>query len=194
MSKGIDRRRFITLAGAGAISFAGFYLADTTITPVAKKNLIRPPGAVEESAFLGACIRCQRCIYVCPKTAIKPATISDGLENVLTPIVDGECIYCWKCINACPSGALRPIDIKDYKIANAEILRPICIKCYLCVTYCPFQAITKGDASQQYYPIVDSTICTGCGKCWVVCPVRIPTRAIAMSNEGEKRIKVVGAI
>ena len=193
MSKGIDRRRFIALAGGGALSFMVYYLSDTSIRPVAKRDLMRPPGAVEENAFGGACIRCQKCMYVCPTSALKPATIADGLSKVFTPILDGECRYCWKCIQACPSGALQQIDIKNYKVGNAAIIRKLCIKCMICWDKCPFKAITRGDAKDEYYPLVDMKTCTGCGLCWVVCPVR-PNRAIAMSSEGEIRVKAVRII
>lgn len=180
MSKGLSRRRFLALAGGGVASFLVYYISDFTIRSAGKIDLMRPPGAVVESAFEGACIRCQKCVYICPTHAIKPATVSDGLSKVLTPILDGECIYCWKCIDQCPSGALQPIDIKDYKVGNAAIITERCIKCWYCVIYCPFQAVTQGT-----YPIVDSQKCTGCAKCWVVCPV-LP-KAIAMSSEGAKR-------
>lgn len=191
MSTGMGRRRFLALAGGGVASFLAFYLSDSLIKPVAKVDLMRPPGAVEESAFLGTCIRCQRCIYVCPKSALKPATISDGLSKVFTPILDGECIYCWKCIDACPSGALRKISLEDYKVGTSRVINDLCIKCYICIRECPFNAfdpIPIPFPIPPPYPTLNPEICTGCGKCWVVCPVR-PKRALALSSEGAKRVK-----
>jgi len=193
MSTGIGRRRFLALAGGGAASILIYFLSDSLIRPAGKVDLIRPPGAVEESAFEGACIRCQRCIYVCPTRAIKPATISDGVSKVFTPILDGECIYCWKCIQACPSGALQQITLEEYKVGTAEVNRKLCIRCMICVTQCPFKAITSVKEDTVRWPVVDPEKCTGCAKCWVVCPVR-PDRAIALSSVGAKRVKVVRLI
>jgi len=190
MSKGMGRRRFLALAGGGILSFLVYYLSDSSIRPAGKIDLMRPPGAVEESAFGGACIRCQRCIYVCPTQALRSATISDGLSKVFTPVLEGECIQCWKCIQACPSGALRQITLEEYKVGNAVLNKPLCIKCYICVANCPFNAITIAD---DKFPAVDAKKCTGCRKCVVLCPVR-PVRAITVSSEGAKRIKVVRII
>lgn len=190
MSTRIGRRRFLALAGGGVLSLLVYYLADSSIRPAGKVDLMRPPGAVEENAFEGVCIRCQRCIYVCPTKAIKSATTSDGLSKVFTPILDGECIYCWKCIQACPSGALRQINLADYKVGDATVKNELCIKCYICLANCPFDAITTVvTATGDKFPLVIAEKCTGCAKCWAVCPVR-PIRAITVSSEGAKRIKV----
>ena len=38
-------------------------------------KVIRPPGAVEERAFLERCIRCAECMKVCPNNALHPGDV-----------------------------------------------------------------------------------------------------------------------
>jgi len=48
---------------------------------------LRPPGALEESAFLARCIRCGECLRVCPNNALQPAWSEAGVEGLWTPVV-----------------------------------------------------------------------------------------------------------
>lgn len=75
-------------------------------------RLIRPPGAVEERAFLAGCIRCCRCQDACEPGAIRFFTEAQG-EHYHTPYVDPSiraCTLCMKCTQVCPTGVLRPME------------------------------------------------------------------------------------
>ena len=105
------RRRFLNsillTAGVGGASLMGFI-------PVAAKKLderLRPPGALHESKFLAACIKCGQCVQVCPVEAIKLADLTDGF-GVGVPHIDAREQACdfscdgLQCVLACPTGAL----------------------------------------------------------------------------------------
>jgi len=72
---------------------------------------LRPPGALEETSFLGACIKCGQCVQVCPVEAIVLAGVSDGF-GLGVPHIDPRRQACdfscdaLSCILACPTGAL----------------------------------------------------------------------------------------
>ncbi len=109
-----------TGAGAGAGAGAG---SDPTSSigvkpgtgPIGRRFTLpihRPPGAVNEAAFLASCTRCGECIPVCPVGAIKLAP-ERFREAAGTPMIDAHetaCIMCadTPCITACKPGVLRP--------------------------------------------------------------------------------------
>jgi ferredoxin len=87
--------------GAGIVGIGGALLFKEN--PLVKgrtydPRLVRPPGAPEETEFLGKCIRCGECMKVCPTNAIQPAMFEAGLEEMWTPVVKQELAYCeYKC-------------------------------------------------------------------------------------------------
>lgn len=105
------RRKFLNsivlTAGVAGVSLLGF-------VPVAAKKLderLRPPGALHESDFLAACIKCGQCVQVCPVEAIKLADLTDGF-GVGVPHIEAREQACdfscdgLQCVLACPTGAL----------------------------------------------------------------------------------------
>ncbi|MCR6628930.1 MAG: 4Fe-4S dicluster domain-containing protein [Magnetospirillum sp.] len=104
------RREILRSAAVGTtvvgISLLGF-------VPVLRggEPRLRPPGSLEESAFLAACIKCGQCVQVCPVKAIKLADLTDGF-GVGVPHIDARDQACdfscdaVQCILACPTGAL----------------------------------------------------------------------------------------
>jgi len=42
----------------------------------AKKQRLRPPGALDEKDFLASCIKCGQCVQLCPVQAIKLADLA----------------------------------------------------------------------------------------------------------------------
>jgi ferredoxin-type protein NapG len=77
----------------------------------AKKQRLRPPGALDEKDFLASCIKCGQCVQVCPVQAIKLADLVDGF-GVGTPHIDARSQACdfscdaVQCVLACPTGSL----------------------------------------------------------------------------------------
>lgn len=126
-----ERRRFLrSVAVGGAVTcatLAGWVQA----TMVQAAPRLRPPGALDEKAFLAACIKCGQCVQVCPVQAIKLADILEGVGNGV-PYVDARAQACdfscdaTQCVLACPTGALSHlIDKKEQvKMGVARLTRP----------------------------------------------------------------------
>ena len=92
---------------------------------------LRPPGALDEPTFLGACIKCGQCVQVCPVEAIVLADLDEGL-GVGVPFIDARSQACdfscdaLSCILACPTGALSH-DLKtkeEVRCGLARLARP----------------------------------------------------------------------
>lgn len=136
--------------------------------------LLRPPGAIEETAFLAACTRCDACIPACPHEAIGRA--SPRLRGAAgTPVLNpaqSPCRMCddRPCIAACQTGALR-FDVPA-KMGTAMISPLTCLAyqnttCSACVEQCPVEGAMRMENGR---PVVDPAACTGCGVCQYVCP------------------------
>jgi ferredoxin-type protein NapG len=120
--------------------------------------LLRPPGALDELAFLTACTRCDRCLPACPQEAILKAPAGAGL-SAGTPYLQPRGIPCFlcselPCIPACPEGALvwprrgALAGPRAVRMGTARIKTALCLTypapdrepeaCRLCVDRCPF--------------------------------------------------------
>jgi polyferredoxin/formate hydrogenlyase subunit 6/NADH:ubiquinone oxidoreductase subunit I len=167
---------------------------------------IRPPGVVDEEAFLSTCLRCSQCMKICPTTALQPAFSEAGLEGLWTPIVVprlGYCDYgCTACGQVCPTGAIPLLTLDEKRsvvMGKARIDRDRCLPwasattCVVCEEMCPtpdksirLEEVTVIDdygmelVVQQ--PTVLREVCIGCGICEEHCPL-----------EGEAAIRVYDA-
>lgn len=146
--------------------------------------LVRPPGAIEERAFLEGCTKCGDCKVACPHDAIREAP-PGFREAAGTPIIiaiQNPCLMCpdTPCITACEPGVLRlqpPL-----KIATARIKERACIAtaeepCTLCEEHCPIADVISF-RDEDGIPEVDAEACTGCGICQWACPA--PHNAIVI--------------
>ncbi|MBW2723326.1 MAG: 4Fe-4S dicluster domain-containing protein [Deltaproteobacteria bacterium] len=111
LSRQQQRRR--SLLRSGLVGFALLLLQPIAHLPLARRAYarLRPPGAIDELGFLGACIKCGQCVQVCPVNAITFADIDEGLGSA-APFIDARAQACdfscdaLSCILACPTGAL----------------------------------------------------------------------------------------
>ncbi len=154
------------------------------------KNRMRPPGAADEKAFMERCIRCARCIAVCPYRCIERAGAGDGMQ-VGTPYIYAEqkgCYLCMRCPPVCPTGALDNIltEPGEVRMGIAVVNEQTCLNhiyardeerghtdgnalyCNTCYNVCPLQgkAIILKDL---VIPVITDQ-CTGCGVCVERCP------------------------
>jgi polyferredoxin len=148
------RRTALASVGAGAVFLPAARIADALDVNYQSK-VIRPPGAVEERAFLERCIRCAECMKVCPNNALHPAFFEAGIEGLWTPILIariGYCEYsCVLCGQVCPTGAIQKITEKEkmglgqppLKIGTAFYDHGRCLPwsmqtpCIVCEEFCP---------------------------------------------------------
>jgi ferredoxin-type protein NapG len=187
------RRQFLL---DGARMSCGVSLLGLGISLYAKQSkalppqALRPPGAVPETDFLGACIRCGMCVRDCPYKIL-------GLAKPEEPVATGSpyflarqlpCEMCEDipCVKACPTGALdhQLTDINKAKMGLAVLvdqencLNFLGLRCDVCYRVCPVidKAITleqqinpRTGKHALFIPVVHSEHCTGCGKCEKSC-------------------------
>ncbi len=199
-----SRRGFIRktghILGLGALFSGGLALVVRGRRPLlspsaARRDLgiLRPPGALAEDAFLGACIRCTRCADACPAHAIALFGAEAGMLHG-TPYIDPcnrACTMCLACGDACPTNALEPLKQRaQVTMGTAVVDDRLCVSingtgvCGACFTACPLRgsAITQGIRNA---PTVHPEFCTGCGLCEEFCIVddREGIRAIQVRTD-----------
>jgi ferredoxin-type protein NapG len=191
--KGPARRQFLTEtvpAATGALVLAvslGLYQKPARALPA---YAIRPPGALAEGKFQGACLRCGQCARACPYDILHLAELGEEVPTG-TPFFIARKDFCrmcedMPCIKACPSGALNkslPI-IYEARMGLAVLLdhenclNHLGLRCDVCYRACPLidEAITldvqvnrRSGVHTLFIPVVHSKKCTGCGKCEHAC-------------------------
>ena len=188
-----DRRRLLARGAqaAGAVSLVGLLLASygeqATSRPI---GALRPPGALPEEDFLGACVRCGLCVRDCPYDTLKLAPFGASLTTGTPYFVarDVPCYMCEDipCVAACPTNALskqltdiRAADMGVAVVTGTDTCYSIngIAHCQACYLACPIkdEAISmemKQDGKRIYFePTVHRDKCTGCGQCEKDCVV-----------------------
>lgn len=187
------RRRFMAdgarFAG-GALLVAlglGLYARQAKSLP---PTALRPPGALPEDRFLGACVRCGLCVRDCPYDTLGLARLGDGVA-LGTPYFTARRVPCEMCedipcVAACPTAALdkQLKQINDARMGLAVLVdHENCLnyrglRCDVCYRACPLidKAITlelhenlRTGRHTLFIPVVHSEACTGCGKCEKSC-------------------------
>ncbi len=132
-------------------------------------QVLRPPGALDESLFIETCERCDKCIRACAPQIITPG---DGGFPQLD-FTSAGCTGCSDCITACPSGALtQPIQWPLGQLSFSDrCLAQQSITCQSCKDACDQQAISFPITTKTPTPVLASNQCSGCGECVSVCPV-----------------------
>jgi len=189
----LNRRQFLgnvlrTACGVGLVGLGlGLYAQRASSLPA---QYIRPPGALPEEDFLGACIRCGLCVRDCPYDILFLGEIGEQVPTG-TPYFEartGPCEMCEDipCVKACPTNALDHglTDIEESRMGLAVVVdQESCIafhglRCEVCFNICPIRgrAITldmqhnvRSGKHALFIPVVHSDACTGCGLCERAC-------------------------
>jgi ferredoxin-type protein NapG len=190
----MDISRRTVLQGAASATTAALIAGGAALAGRAVQarpaQALRPPGAIADERFLGACIRCGLCVRDCPPGNLKLSQWGDGLARdvaIGTPFFEARDIPCEMCedipcVKACPTGALDPAltDITKAKMGVAVLidqencLNFLGLRCDVCYRVCPLldKAITlepqhnaRTGKHTLFIPVVHSDQCTGCGKC-----------------------------
>lgn len=210
---GANRRQF--LAGA-AKAACGAGIAGLALGLLARQarslpaTALRPPGALPEDRFLGACVRCGLCVRDCPYDTLKLAGLADEVATG-TPFFIARDIPCEMCedipcVAACPTGALDKglADIDAARMGLAVVvdhetcLNFLGLRCDVCYRVCPLidKAITLEQSANPrtgkhafFLPTVHSEFCTGCGKCEKGCvldeaAIKVLPLALAKGHQG----------
>jgi polyferredoxin len=149
-------------------------------------HLIRPPGA-RENDLLAKCIRCGECVRICPGGVLHPSVAEAGVEGFWTPVLiprAGYCQYtCNSCGQICPVQAIPPLplEVKQTQVmGSAYIDKNRCIAwsdhqmCLVCEEMCPLPKKAINVDRSEFSggaPVMDRTLCIGCGICEFKCPV-----------------------
>jgi len=190
---GITRRQFLQSGAAAPLALAltaGLIAVPFTRNAGGQGFMLRPPGALEEKKFLGACVKCGKCAQACPYRAVRMAGADYG-ASIGTPYIiarEEPCQLCpdLPCAKACPSGALdqQLDDIQKVRMGTAVIVdRENCLslrglRCEVCYRNCPLidKAITiearHNDRTGMHSimePVVHRDKCVGCGICEKSC-------------------------
>lgn len=186
-----DRRELLLGTGRSALRFGVAGVALSGLASILRRGpvrrsregsdpgILRPPGALEEEAFLAACVRCQLCAQACDVVCIDLFGPFEG-RHAGTPHITAEragCNLCLRCTRVCPSGALlEPASSAEVRMGTAVVDERLCVShngtgaCGACHTACPFRnaAITQG---LRNAPTVHAEHCVGCGLCEEACIV-----------------------
>ena len=153
---------------------------------------LTPPGSIGPKDFYRHCTACQLCVAECPNNVLRP---SDNLEHLMQPQMSYEKGFCrpecTRCSELCPSGAIRRITREEktqYHIGTARVNPELCFMatgkttCGKCVQACPSGAIKLVPFGEHRIPAIAEEVCTGCGACEYLCPVR-PISAITVNGK-----------
>jgi ferredoxin-type protein NapG len=177
-----------TACGVGLLGLGmGLYSNRASSLPA---HYIRPPGALPEDEFNGACIRCGLCVRDCPYDMLYLGEVGENIPTGTPYFIARKkaCEMCEDipCVKACPTNALNRdlTDINDARMGLAVLVdQETCIaflglRCEVCYQICPVkdEAISldrqhnvRSGKHALFIPVVHSERCTGCGKCEEAC-------------------------
>jgi ferredoxin len=192
--KTISRRNALTIIGAvavaGTVKAQQVHLDGGLADLVAKKvpqrkTPIVPPGAGSLRNFSRKCTACQLCVTSCPNQILRP---SSKLDRFMQPEMSFERGYCRpecvECSQVCPTGAITritPAEKSALSIGTAHWIKENCVAlrdevtCTICERHCPTGAvmlISRSENGAIRTPVIDTSMCIGCGACENLCPAR----------------------
>ena len=196
----LSRRGAIASLGGGLT--LGFVTLQSPFTFLeGRRQLIRPPGALPEEAFLRTCVRCGECMKACVTNTLQPCLWESGLQGLWTPKAELRMAPCEPncnvCGRVCPTQAIRSVSLEEKnhaKIGTAILKKEQCLVwaqnklCLICDEICPYNAIVFRPIDGFRRPVVIASRCNGCGYCEQRCPVKGDS-AIVVVPDGEIRLK-----
>jgi ferredoxin len=201
-----SRRNFMLAGGTGlaaaalTLPAAGLARRPSTAALVTLNGKARawasPPGSGSVDRFSRLCLSCGLCARACPSGVLRQGLAWWKSPAILEPYMDyarGFCQFeCVACGEVCPSGAIQllPVDAKTtVAVARSSLELPKCIvtekgtPCGACAEHCPTGALAMArvPAHRHPIPVLDETLCVGCGACETVCPSE-PIKALVVSG------------
>lgn len=188
-----NRRDFIKI-GAGTLFFGALAGVGTFVVPKlnSKTTLLRPPGALDEKAFLSTCIKCGQCVQVCPYHSLSLLDITHG-NSIGTPYLDARdrgCYLCdlLPCVLACPSGSLNHDVIKAEQVQMGVAVLKNPTKCLALLGKTVQQEdiskiLTHSNQNEREQKVLDdvkSYVGKPCTICADLCPYPTHEKAIGM--------------
>jgi ferredoxin len=176
----LGRRSFVGIIVGSAVGLAGKRVLART------RKRLRPPGAVEEGAYEGLCIRCGNCVASCPTGIIHPDVNPPGPSGYMAPRIvfdDGHGCEsdCNACGTSCPTGAITAFPLEDkqaHAIGTLQIDDRTCIlvggeNCGVCIWLCPYDALGTTYSQETWSDSISVNVeqCNGCGLCISGCPM-----------------------
>ena len=158
-----------------------------------RETPLTPPGSKSVKDFYRRCTGCQLCVAQCPNNVLRP---SSGLEHLMQPQMSFEKGWCrpecTRCSELCPTGAIGKVSREEktqYRVGTSQVNLDKCVSargkasCGKCAQACPSGAIQMVENAQTglLMPVVAEELCTGCGACEYLCPVR-PISAITVNG------------
>lgn len=189
-----SRRGFLELIRNTTFFSLCFFALSKYSKTDASEPVLRPPGAVDEEAFIAGCIRCGICVDVCRNhqtNVLRTMTLADGYYNAGLPIFaspESYCARCLECTLVCPTKVLKTATRDNLGIGTAIVVKEKCFLthgkyCDRCSHFCELGAIiddetfvfqsksTKHSGKRNVrFPLVLEDICDGCGLCAYKCP------------------------
>jgi ferredoxin len=156
---------------------------------------ICPPGSKSVDQFLDRCTACHLCISACPTHVLQPAFLEYGIVGLLKPRLDYRSAYCLfectRCSEICPDDAIDLLDFAKKQVTQigvADFYQARCVvelngtDCAACSEHCPTKAVTtKPFRENLRLPVLNQSLCVGCGACEYACPVK-PKKAILVTG------------
>lgn len=203
---GLSRRHFMLAGGTGLVAASLALPAAGLVRRSPMANLVTlngkarpwasPPGSGSVYRFSRLCLSCGLCARACPSAVLRQSFAGWKAPAVLEPYMDyarGFCQFeCVACGAVCPSGAIQllPVAAKTtVAVARSKLDLPKCIviekgtPCGACAEHCPTGALSmeRVPTASHPIPVLDETLCVGCGACETVCPSE-PVKALIVSG------------